>query len=72
MAMNRKPILAMLLGWLPADSRRPNSNYTATVAFYHVVGVSNATCVMPAYRATGTDTRPATGRGMAYRVRNGT
>jgi hypothetical protein len=124
---------------IPANSLQPNSNYTATVAFYHVAGVSNATYTTLGYRATATqfslntiggarpvltnavwsggsfsfdiltttgqaltvvsstncalplaqwpillftnspgarvhvtDTRPATGRGMVYRVRNGT
>jgi hypothetical protein len=40
---------------IPANSLQPNSNYTATVAFYHVVGVSNATYTTVAYRATATE-----------------
>jgi len=39
---------------IPANSLQPNSNYTATVAFYHAVGVSNATYTTLAYRATAT------------------
>jgi hypothetical protein len=46
---------------IPANSLQPNSNYTATVAFYHVVGVSNATYATLAYRATATEFNLSTG-----------
>jgi hypothetical protein len=39
---------------IPANSLRANSSYTATLGFYHVIIVSNATYVTEAYRATAT------------------
>jgi len=39
---------------IPANSLQANSNYAATVGFYHMVIVSNATYVTEAYRATAT------------------
>lgn len=39
---------------IPANSLQPASNYTATVGFYHFVGVSNATYLTQASRVTGT------------------
>ena len=39
---------------IPANSLQANSNYAATVGFYHLVIVSNATYATEAYRATAT------------------
>jgi hypothetical protein len=48
---------------IPANTLQPNSNYTATVTFYHMVGVSNANYATLAYRATATDFSLNTGGG---------
>lgn len=39
---------------IPANSLQANSNYSATIGFYHMLIVSNATYVTEAYRATAT------------------
>jgi hypothetical protein len=39
---------------IPANSLQTNSSYTATIGFYHVIVISNATYVTEAYRATAT------------------
>jgi hypothetical protein len=39
---------------IPANSLRTNSSYTATIGFYHIVGVSNASYASQASRTTTT------------------
>ena len=39
---------------IPANSLQANSNYSATIGFYHILTVTNATYVTEAYRATAT------------------
>jgi hypothetical protein len=57
---------AFILGWddfvdgtvtavtIPANSLQANSNYSATIGFYHMLIVSNTTYITQAYRATAT------------------
>jgi hypothetical protein len=57
---------AFILGWddfvggtatavnIPSNSLQANSNYSATIGFYHMLIVSNTTYITEAYRATAT------------------
>jgi hypothetical protein len=53
---------------IPANSLQANSNYTATIGFYHYVGVSNANYMTQASRATGTEFNLSTAGGNAQPV----